>query len=68
MVARSERVKCVDVHPNEPWILSCQYNGQVLIWNYETQVNSFILIFCYRVILFCTLGCHEDFSCVRLTS
>eukprot|EP01134_Creolimax_fragrantissima_P001992 CFRG1992T1 len=35
--ARSDRVKSVDVHPAEPWMLCSLYNGQVHIWNYETQ-------------------------------
>jgi len=41
--ARSDRVKSVDIHPTEPWILSSLYNGHVYIWNYTTQtlVKSF---------------------------
>eukprot|EP00620_Florenciella_sp_RCC1587_P015150 CAMPEP_0182558538 /NCGR_PEP_ID=MMETSP1324-20130603/2016_1 /TAXON_ID=236786 /ORGANISM="Florenciella sp., Strain RCC1587" /LENGTH=867 /DNA_ID=CAMNT_0024770713 /DNA_START=70 /DNA_END=2670 /DNA_ORIENTATION=+ len=41
--ARSDRVKCVDVHPVEPWVLSAMYNGKVCIWDYETgtMVKSF---------------------------
>jgi coatomer subunit beta' len=41
--ARSDRVKCVDMHPTEPWILTSLYNGHVYIWNYKTQaqVKSF---------------------------
>jgi coatomer subunit beta' len=35
--SRSERVKCVDFHPTEPWILVCLYNGQSHIWNYENS-------------------------------
>ncbi|KAI8905433.1 coatomer WD associated region-domain-containing protein [Gorgonomyces haynaldii] len=34
---RSERVKAVDYHPTEPWLLTALYNGAVHIWNYETQ-------------------------------
>ena len=34
--ARSDRVKCVDVHPVEPWVLSALYNGKALIWDYES--------------------------------
>uniref|UniRef100_A0A0K0FNC6 Coatomer subunit beta' n=1 Tax=Strongyloides venezuelensis TaxID=75913 RepID=A0A0K0FNC6_STRVS len=37
LLARSDRVKCVDLHPNEPWTLVSLYNGNVHIWNYETQ-------------------------------
>jgi coatomer subunit beta' len=41
--ARSDRVKSVDFHPTEPWILASLYNGNVYIWNYKTQnlVKSF---------------------------
>lgn len=35
--ARSERVKCVDFHPREPWILCALYSGHIFIWNYQTQ-------------------------------
>eukprot|EP01113_Clastostelium_recurvatum_P004987 TRINITY_DN1220_c0_g1_i2.p1 TRINITY_DN1220_c0_g1~~TRINITY_DN1220_c0_g1_i2.p1 ORF type:complete len:965 (-),score=332.68 TRINITY_DN1220_c0_g1_i2:75-2969(-) len=35
--ARSDRVKSIDIHPSEPWILSALYNGHVYIWNYTTQ-------------------------------
>ncbi|KAJ3414822.1 Coatomer subunit beta' [Chytridiales sp. JEL 0842] len=34
---RSERVKAVDFHPTEPWVLAALYNGNVYIWNHETQ-------------------------------
>ena len=37
LVARSERVKCVDLHPTENWILVSLYDGKVHIWQYETQ-------------------------------
>jgi len=35
--ARSDRVKSVDIHPEEPWILSSLFNGNVYIWNYNNQ-------------------------------
>jgi WD40 repeat protein len=40
---RSERVKCVDFHPSEPWLLTGLYNGTVCVWNYNdnTMVKSF---------------------------
>mmetsp|Transcript_23414 Transcript_23414/g.41412 ORF Transcript_23414/g.41412 Transcript_23414/m.41412 type:complete len:687 (+) Transcript_23414:75-2135(+) len=43
MSVASERVKCCDIHPHEPWVLSALYSGHVFIWNYETQalVKSF---------------------------
>ncbi|CAF3572477.1 unnamed protein product [Adineta steineri] len=34
---RSDRVKCVDIHPNEPWILVTLYNGHAHIYNHDTQ-------------------------------
>ena len=43
LASRSDRVKCVDMHPDKPWVLSALYNGNVFIWNYSTQsqVKSF---------------------------
>lgn len=40
---RTERVKSVDLHPTDPWILASLYSGTVYIWNYQSQnmVNSF---------------------------
>lgn len=35
--ARSDRVKCVDFHPSEPWTLSALYSGNIFIWDYNTQ-------------------------------
>lgn len=49
LLSRSERVKCVDLHPTEPWLLTSLYSGIVQIYNYETQVrrgtriNTFLL-------------------------
>ncbi|KAL7800317.1 coatomer WD associated region domain-containing protein [Trichoderma ceciliae] len=45
LYARSERVKGIDFHPQEPWILTTLYSGHVNIWSYETQqiVKSFEL-------------------------
>ncbi|CAL1543677.1 unnamed protein product [Lymnaea stagnalis] len=41
--ARSDRVKCVDLHPSEPWMLVSLYNGNIHIWNFESQqlIKSF---------------------------
>ncbi|ONH89506.1 hypothetical protein PRUPE_I003100 [Prunus persica] len=33
----SERVKSVDQHPTEPWILVSLYSGTLCIWNYQSQ-------------------------------
>ena len=35
--SRSDRVKCVDLHPSEPWVLSSLYSGSVFLWDYETS-------------------------------
>ncbi|KAI6672087.1 hypothetical protein NL676_006972 [Syzygium grande] len=42
-IQRSERVKFVDLHPTEPWILASLYAGTVCIWDYQshTMVKSF---------------------------
>ncbi|NWW01546.1 COPB2 protein, partial [Oreocharis arfaki] len=37
LTARSDRVKSVDLHPTEPWMLASLYNGSVCVWNHETQ-------------------------------
>lgn len=37
LLARSERVKSVDFHPQEPWILSALFSGHIFIWNYSTK-------------------------------
>ncbi|GIX66021.1 coatomer subunit beta, putative [Babesia caballi] len=34
---RKEKVKCVDLHPSEPWVVSGQYNGTCTIYNYLKQ-------------------------------
>ena len=43
LVQRSDRVKGVEIHPTEPWILTNLYSGNVAIWDYEsnTLVKSF---------------------------
>ncbi|KAG6422303.1 hypothetical protein SASPL_118870 [Salvia splendens] len=43
LAQRSERVKSVDLHPTEPWILASLYSGTLCIWDYQTQtmVKSF---------------------------
>ncbi|XP_053989207.1 coatomer subunit beta' isoform X1 [Hylaeus anthracinus] len=38
LTARSDRVKSVDLHPTEPWMLCSLYQGNVNIWNHETQM------------------------------
>ncbi|EQK98604.1 coatomer beta' subunit [Ophiocordyceps sinensis CO18] len=37
LFARSERVKGIDFHPHEPWILTTLYSGHAYIWSYVTQ-------------------------------
>jgi coatomer subunit beta' len=34
--ASSERVKSVDLHRTEPWVLAALYSGNVMIWDYES--------------------------------
>ncbi|KAJ2160375.1 Coatomer subunit beta' [Coemansia sp. RSA 552] len=36
---RTDRVKSIDMHPSEPWVLASLYNGKAYIWNYETQAQ-----------------------------
>lgn len=43
LTARSDRVKSSDLHPSEPWMLVSLYNGNVHVWNHESQqlIKSF---------------------------
>lgn len=43
LVQRSDRVKSVDMHPTEPWVIAGLYTGKAVIYNYNTQsvVKSF---------------------------
>ncbi|AEY97566.1 FAFL118Wp [Eremothecium gossypii FDAG1] len=38
-VSRTDRVKGIDFHPSEPWVLITLYSGRAEIWNYETQTE-----------------------------
>ncbi|KAE8718408.1 Coatomer subunit beta'-2 [Hibiscus syriacus] len=40
LAQRSERVKSIDLHPTEPWILASLYTGTVCIWNYQSQTMA----------------------------
>ena len=37
LCSRSERVKCVEIHPQQPWVVSGLYNGNIIIYDYITQ-------------------------------
>ena len=39
LTARSDRVKSVDLHPTEPWMVVSLYSGAVVVWNHDTQVG-----------------------------
>uniref|UniRef100_A0A8D3BZ03 Coatomer subunit beta' n=1 Tax=Scophthalmus maximus TaxID=52904 RepID=A0A8D3BZ03_SCOMX len=39
LTARSDRVKSVDLHPTEPWMVISLYSGGVVVWNHESQVK-----------------------------
>jgi coatomer subunit beta' len=41
LFSRSDRVKGVDFHPTEPWLLTGLYKGTVNIYNHETGVKTF---------------------------
>lgn len=34
---RSDRVKSIDIHPTNPWVLCALYSGHVHIWETTTQ-------------------------------
>ncbi|OAF70261.1 hypothetical protein A3Q56_01977 [Intoshia linei] len=46
LTARSDRVKCIDIHSTEPWIVASLYNGNVHFWNYESQSMTKTLEIC----------------------
>ncbi|KAM9853533.1 uncharacterized protein ACBR49_004342 [Aulostomus maculatus] len=46
LTARSDRVKSVDLHPTEPWLLTSLYNGSVVVWNHESQMMVKIFELC----------------------
>ena len=37
LTARSDRIKSVDLHPSEPWVLCSLYSGHVHMWNTQSQ-------------------------------
>ncbi|XP_030258187.1 coatomer subunit beta' [Sparus aurata] len=37
LTARSDRVKSVDLHPTEPWMVVSLYSGTLVVWNHESQ-------------------------------
>jgi len=43
LVVRSERVKCVELHPELPWVLVSLYSGNLTIYDYKTQVDFLIM-------------------------
>ena len=52
MTVRSDRVKSVDVYPEEhPWVLAALYNGNVCILE------------CHQVIAHAKLGVHTCINC-----
>ena len=38
LMRQTERVKFVEVHPTEPWVLAALYDGKVII--YDTNTGS----------------------------
>ncbi len=34
--ARTDRVKCTDIHRGKSWLLAALYNGTVSVWNYDS--------------------------------
>ena len=36
--ASTDRVKSVDFHPREPWMLNSMRSGDVYVWDYEEKV------------------------------
>lgn len=40
MLARSDRVKSVEMHPGEPWVLCALYSGKAVIYNHTTGAGA----------------------------
>ena len=36
VVMRSDRVKSLDLHPTEKWVVGSLFNGHVIVWDYTT--------------------------------
>lgn len=34
---KSDRIKCIDFHPTEPWALLCLFSGKVIIFDIEKK-------------------------------
>ncbi|KAJ2571601.1 Coatomer subunit beta' [Coemansia sp. RSA 1813] len=39
MLVRTDRIKSIDMHPTEPWVVASLYDGKIHVWNYETQAE-----------------------------
>ncbi|CAK6965402.1 coatomer subunit beta'-like [Scomber scombrus] len=46
LTARSDRVKSVDLHPTEPWMVASLYSGSVVVWNHESQTMVKVFELC----------------------
>ena len=40
MKTRSERVKCIELHPELPWALVSLYSGNITIYDYSNEVGK----------------------------
>jgi len=40
MKSRSERVKCIELHPELPWALVSLYSGNITIYDYSNEVED----------------------------
>lgn len=40
MKSRSERVKCIEMHPELPWVLVSLYSGNITIYDYSNEVST----------------------------
>ena len=41
MKSRSERVKCIELHPELPWVLVSLYSGNITIYDYSNEVGNY---------------------------
>lgn len=47
IVSRSDRVKALDMHAEEPWVIVALYKGTIDLWNFNTKVKWKLISICF---------------------
>ena len=74
LCTRTERVKSVDLHPTEPWVLSALYSGELMIYNWKEQLTVKTFEVCPNTVIRCAkfipqkewVVCGVDDSTIRV--